>query len=166
GNYIGISEAPESIFAKIMSVSDTLMWRYIDLLSFASLETIAEWKASIANGENPRNIKVAFAQEIVARFHGQPAAEKALQDFQTRAKGGIPDEVPEIALTIEGDSIGISQLLKQAGLVESTSEAMRAIQQGGVKLDSVKVEDRNLQLAKSVVVAQVGKRKFARITIQ
>ncbi|MGP1716953.1 MAG: tyrosine--tRNA ligase [Methylophilus sp.] len=166
GNYIGISEAPESIFAKIMSISDELMWRYIDLLSFASLETIAEWKASIANGENPRNIKVGFAQEIVARFHGQAAAEKALLDFQTRAKGGIPDDVPEIAVTIEGDSIGISQLLKQAGLVESTSEAMRAIQQGGVKLDSVKVEDKNLQLAKSVVVAQVGKRKFARITIQ
>ncbi|MGQ2964986.1 tyrosine--tRNA ligase [Methylophilus sp.] len=166
GNYIGISEAPESIFAKIMSISDELMWRYIDLLSFASLETIAAWKAAIANGENPRNIKVGFAQEIVARFHGQPAAEKALQDFQTRAKGGIPDEVPEVAVTIAGDSIGISQLLKQAGLVESTSEAIRAIQQGGVKLDSIKVEDKNLQLAKSVVVAQVGKRKFARITIQ
>jgi tyrosyl-tRNA synthetase len=166
GNYIGISEAPESIFAKIMSISDELMWRYIDLLSFASLETIAAWKAAVANGENPRNIKVGFAQEIVSRFHGQAAAEKALQDFQTRAKGGIPDEVPEVAVTIAGDSIGISQLLKQAGLVESTSEAMRAIQQGGVKLDSVKVEDKNLQLAKSVVVAQVGKRKFARITIQ
>jgi tyrosyl-tRNA synthetase len=166
GNYIGISEAPESIFAKIMSISDELMWRYIDLLSFASLETIAAWKTSIANGENPRNIKVGFAQEIVSRFHGQAAAEKALQDFQTRAKGGIPDEVPEVTVTIAGDSIGISQLLKQAGLVESTSEAMRAIQQGGVKLDSVKVEDKNLQLAKSVVVAQVGKRKFARITIQ
>ncbi|MFD0914713.1 tyrosine--tRNA ligase [Methylophilus luteus] len=166
GNYIGISEAPESIFAKIMSISDELMWRYIDLLSFASLETIAEWKASVVAGENPRNIKVGFAQEIVARFHGQAAAEKALHDFQTRAKGGIPDEVPEVTVSIEGESIGISQLLKQAGLVESTSEAMRAIQQGGVKLDSVKVEDKNLQLAKSVVVAQVGKRKFARITIQ
>lgn len=166
GNYIGISEAPETIFAKIMSVSDALMWRYIDLLSFASLETIAEWKASVEGGENPRNIKVGFAQEIVARFHGQTEAEKALQDFQTRAKGGIPDEVPEIEVTIEGDSIGISQLLKQAGLVDSTSEAIRAIQQGGVKLDSIKVEDKNLQLVKSVVVAQVGKRKFARITIQ
>lgn len=166
GNYIGISEAPETIFAKIMSVSDALMWRYIDLLSFASLETIAEWKACVEGGENPRNIKVGFAQEIVARFHGQAAAEKALQDFQTRAKGGIPDEVPEIEVTIEGDSIGISQLLKQAGLVDSTSEAIRAIQQGGVKLDSIKVEDKNLQLVKSVVVAQVGKRKFARITIQ
>jgi tyrosyl-tRNA synthetase len=167
GNYIGISEAPEAIFAKIMSISDDLMWRYIDLLSFATLETIAQWKAQVAAGENPRNIKVGFAQEIVARFHGEHAAEKALQDFQTRAKGGIPDEVPEVEVTIEGDTIGISQLLKQACLVESTSEAMRAVQQGGVKLDSVKVEDKNLALAKGVtVVAQVGKRKFAKISIK
>lgn len=167
GNYIGISEAPETIFAKIMSISDELMWRYIDLLSFATLETIAQWKAQVAAGDNPRNIKVGFAQEIVARFHGQAAAEKALQDFQTRAKGGIPDDVPEMAVAIDGDSISISQLLKQAGLVESTSEAMRAVQQGGVKLASVKVDDKNLLLAKGVtVVAQVGKRKFAKITIQ
>ncbi|BEV06925.1 MULTISPECIES: tyrosine--tRNA ligase [unclassified Methylophilus] len=167
GNYIGISEAPETIFAKIMSISDELMWRYIDLLSFATLETIAEWKAQVASGANPRNIKVGFAQEIVARFHGQAAAEKALQDFQTRAKGGIPDDVPEVEVTIEGESIGISQLLKQAGLVESTSEAMRAVQQGGVKLDSVKVDDKNLPLTKGVtVIAQVGKRKFAKITIR
>lgn len=167
GNYIGISEAPETIFAKIMSISDDLMWRYIDLLSFATLETIAEWKVQVAAGDNPRNIKVGFAQEIVARFHGQAAAEKALQDFQTRAKGGIPDDVPEVEVVIDGDSIGISQLLKQAGLVESTSEAMRAVQQGGVKLDSVKVDDKNLPLAKGVtVVAQVGKRKFAKITIK
>jgi len=167
GNYIGISEAPETIFAKIMSISDELMWRYIDLLSFATLETIAEWKAQVAAGDNPRNIKVGFAQEIVARFHGQAAAEKALQDFQTRAKGGIPDDVPEVEVVIDGDSIGISQLLKQAGLVESTSEAMRAVQQGGVKLDSVKVDDKNLPVAKgTTVVAQVGKRKFAKITLR
>jgi tyrosyl-tRNA synthetase len=143
------------------------MWRYIDLLSFASLETIAAWKAQVAAGENPRNIKVGFAQEVVARFHGQAAADKALQDFQTRAKGGIPDDVPEVEVVIDGERIGISQLLKQAGLVESTSEAMRAVQQGGVKLDSVKVEDKNLPVAKGVtVVAQVGKRKFAKITIK
>ena len=167
GNYIGISEAPETIFAKIMSISDELMWRYIDLLSFASLETIAEWKTRVANGENPRDIKVGFAQEIVARFHDQAAADKALQDFQTRAKGGIPDDVPEMDIAIEGDSIGVSQLLKLAGLVESTSEAMRAVQQGGVKLDSVKVEDKNLPLQKGMtVVAQVGKRKFAKVTIK
>jgi tyrosyl-tRNA synthetase len=167
GNYIGISEAPETIFAKLMSISDELMWRYIDLLSFASLQTIAAWKAQVAAGENPRNIKVGFAQEVVARFHGQAAADKALQDFQTRAKGGIPDDVPEVEVVIDAESIGISQLLKQAGLVESTSEAMRAVQQGGVKLDSVKVEDKNLPVAKGVtVVAQVGKRKFAKITIK
>ncbi len=166
GNYIGIDEAPEVIFAKLMSVSDDLMWRYIELLSFESLETIAEWKSVVGAGENPRNIKVRFAQEIVARFHSQAAAEKALQDFQTRAKGGIPDDVPELEVTIEEESIGIAQLLKQIGLVESTSEAMRAIKQGGVKLDSVKVEDRNLQLSKgTTVVAQVGKRKFAKVTL-
>lgn len=166
GNYIGIAEAPEVIFAKIMSISDELMWRYIELLSFASLEAIAKWKVDVAAGQNPRDIKVQFAQEIVARFHSIADAEKALADFQTRAKGGIPDDVPEISLTIEGDSIGIAQLLKMAGLVESTSEAYRAMEQGGVKIDSEKVSDRQLQLAKGQsVVAQVGKRKFANVTI-
>jgi tyrosyl-tRNA synthetase len=166
GNYIGINEPPEIIFAKIMSISDELMWRYIELLSFETLETIAQWKAQVDSGENPRNIKVRFAQEIVARFHSQADAEKALNDFQTRAKGGIPDEVPEVNVTIEGESIGVAQLLKMAGLVESTSEAMRAIQQGGVKIDSEKVEDKNLQISKGVsLVAQVGKRKFAKIHV-
>jgi tyrosyl-tRNA synthetase len=166
GNYIGINEPPEIIFAKLMSVSDELMWRYIDLLSFESLETIAQWKQQVANGENPRNIKVRFAQEIVARFHSHADAEKALNDFQTRAKGGIPDDVPEIELKIEGETVGVAQMLKMAGLVESTSEAMRAIQQGGVKLDSEKVQDKGLQLKKgTMVVAQVGKRKFAKITL-
>ena len=166
GNYIGINEAPEIIFAKIMSISDDLMWRYIELLSFESLETIAKWKADVKAGENPRNIKVKFAQEIVARFHSQQDAEKALTDFQTRAKGGIPDDVPEKRIDIGLQSIGIASLLKMAGLVESTSEAIRAIQQGGVKLDSQKVEDKNLQLNKgTTVVAQVGKRKFAKITL-
>jgi tyrosyl-tRNA synthetase len=166
GNYIGIAEAPEVIFAKIMSISDELMWRYIDLLSFESIETIAKWKTQVAAGENPRNVKVGFAQEIVARFHSQADAEKALADFQTRAKGGIPDNVPEISITIEGESVGIAQLLKLAGLVESTSEAYRAIEQGGVKLDSKKVTEKNLQLNKTArLVAQVGKRKFAKIAI-
>ena len=165
-NYIGIAEAPEIIFAKIMSISDDLMWRYIELLSFESLETIAKWKAEVKAGENPRNIKVKFAQEIVARFHSQADAEHALNDFQTRAKGGVPDDVPERRIDIGSQSIGIASLLKMAGLVESTSEAIRAIQQGGVKLDSEKVEDKNLQLNKGmVVVAQVGKRKFAKITL-
>jgi len=166
GNYIGIAEAPEIIFAKIMSISDELMWRYVELLSFESLETIAQWKAQVMAGENPRNIKVRFAQEIVTRFHSQADAEKALSDFQTRAKGGIPDEVPEISISIDAATIGIAQLLKIAGLVESTSEAYRAIEQGGVKLNSEKVTDKHLSLNKGVtVVAQVGKRKFAKITL-
>lgn len=166
GNYIGIAEAPEVIFAKIMSISDELMWRYIELLSFESLETVAKWKADVAAGSNPRDIKIGFAQEIVARFHSQADAEKALADFQTRAKGGIPDDVPELSIEIESESIGIAQLLKLAGLVESTSEAYRAIEQGGVKLDSEKVSDKNLQLNRGVtVVAQVGKRKFANVTV-
>jgi tyrosyl-tRNA synthetase len=166
GNYIGINESPEIIFAKLMSISDDLMWRYIELLSFESLETIDSWKSAVKAGENPRNIKVRFAQEIVARFHSQAAAEGALNDFQTRAKGGVPDDVPEKPIAIDSQSIGIASLLKLAGLVESTSEAIRAVQQGGVKLDSEKVTDKNLQLAKgSTVVAQVGKRKFAKIII-
>jgi len=167
GNYIGVAEPANIIFSKIMSVSDELMWRYIELLSFESLETIAQWKQEIANGANPRNTKVRFAQEIVARFHSQAAAEEALQDFELRSKGGIPDEVPEMTIQIAEASISVPQLLKQAGLVASTSEAMRSIEQGGVKLDGEKVTDKHHQVAKgSEVVAQVGKRKFARVTIR
>lgn len=166
GNYIGIAEAPEVIFAKIMSISDELMWRYVELLSFESLETIAGWKVGIAAGANPRDVKVGFAQEIVARFHSQSDADKALVDFQTRSKGGIPDEVPEVTITIDEATVGVAQLLKMAGLVASTSEAFRAIEQGGVKLNSEKVSDKALQLNKgSVITAQVGKRKFANVTI-
>jgi len=166
GNYIGIAEAPEIIFAKIMSISDELMWRYIELLSFESLETIAQWKAAVAAGGNPRDIKVRFAQEIVTRFHSQADAEKALADFQTRSKGGIPDDVPEVTVTIDAEQVGIAQLLKLAGLVVSTSEAFRAIEQGGVKLAGEKVSDKAFMLNKgSTVVAQVGKRKFANVTI-
>ena len=165
-NYIGINEPPEIIFAKLMSISDDLMWRYIELLSFESLETVAKWKADVKAGANPRDVKVRFAQEIVIRFHSQADALKALQDFQTRSKGGIPDEVPEVRVDIVEPNIGIAQLLKMAGLVESTSEANRAIDQGGVKLDSEKVSDKNLQLNKgTTVVAQVGKRKFAKICL-
>jgi tyrosyl-tRNA synthetase len=165
-NYIGINEAPEIIFAKLMSISDELMWRYIELLSFQSLETVQQWKAAVAAGENPRNIKVRFAQEIVTRFHSQLDAEKALSDFQTRAKGGVPDDVPEVTVNIDSASIGVAQLLKLAGLVESTSAANRAIDQGGVKLDSEKVSDKSLQLNKGFTgVAQVGKRKFAKINV-
>ncbi len=166
GNYIGVAEPANVIFSKIMSISDELMWRYIELLSFESLETIARWKQEIAAGQNPRNTKVRFAQEIVARFHNQDAAEEALRDFELRSKGGIPDDVPEVTISIEQDSISVPQLLKQAGLVASTSEAMRAIEQGGVKIDGVKVADKAHQLNRgSQFVAQVGKRKFARVTI-
>lgn len=166
GNYIGIAEPANDIFSKLMSISDTLMWRYIELLSFESMETIASWKQSVEAGENPRNIKVRFAQELVTRFHSAAAAEQALADFSLRSKGGIPDDVPEVSIALAQDQIGIAALLKQAGLVASTSEALRMIEQGGVKLDSEKVEDKALQLAAGVtVVAQVGKRKFARITI-
>ena len=166
GNYIGVAEPANVIFSKIMSVSDELMWRYIELLSFESLETIAKWKQEVAAGANPRNIKVHFAQEIVARFHSQAAAEEALQDFELRSKGGIPEDVPEMTIQIEEASIAVPQLLKQIGLVASTSEAMRSIEQGGVKLDGEKVTDKHHQVAKgSEVVAQVGKRKFARVTI-
>ncbi len=166
GNYIGIAEPANIIFSKLMSVSDELMWRYITLLSFESMATIEQWRASVAAGENPRNIKVRFAQEIVARFHSKQAAVDALADFELRSKGGIPEDVPEVSVTIQEAAIAIGPLLKQAGLVASTSEAFRMIEQGGVKLDSEKVTDRNLQLpVDAVVVAQVGKRKFARITI-
>ncbi len=166
GNYIGIAEAPEIIFAKIMSISDELMWRYIELLSFESLETIAQWKADVTAGANPRNVKVQFAQEIVTRFHSKEDADKALLDFQTRSKGGIPDDIPQVEVVAESDAIGIAQLLKLAGLVVSTSEAFRSIEQGGVKLDGEKVTDKALTVKKgSAVVAQVGKRKFANVTI-
>ena len=166
GNYIGIAESANTIFSKLMSVSDDLMWRYIDLLSFESIATVEQWRSAVAAGENPRNIKVRFAQEIVARFHNKQAAIDALADFELRAKGGIPEDVPEVKVSIQETAIAIGPLLKQAGLVASTSEAFRMIEQGGVKLDSEKVSDRNLQLpVGATVVAQVGKRKFARISI-
>ena len=166
GNYIGIHEAPEIIFAKIMSISDELMWRYIELLSFASLDEIASWKKSVKAGQNPRDIKVTFAQEIVARFHSKEAASKALDNFQTRSKGGIPDNVPEVNITIQADTIGILQLLKEAALIASTSEGMRLIEGGGIKIDGERLEDgKKMILKNSEFVAQVGKRKFAKIKV-
>ena len=167
GNYVGIAEAPQEIFGKLMSVSDDLMWKYIELLSFESLETIQQWKADVIAGANPRNIKVRFAQEIVARFHTQQAAEQALADFEARfQKGALPDEMPEITVNCPDGGIAIAQMLKQANLVVSTSEALRMIDQGGVRLDGEKVSDKAMKLSPGVtLVAQVGKRKFARITI-
>ncbi|MGZ8154232.1 MAG: tyrosine--tRNA ligase [Burkholderiales bacterium] len=168
GNYVGINEPPHEIFGKLMSISDELMWRYIDLLSFASVFTINGWKRQVSAGANPRDIKVAFAQEIVERFHGRAAAQAALADFEARFRqGGIPENMPEVRLSGGGAGIGIQQVLKQAGLVSSTSEAMRMIEQGGVKLNGEKVSDRALKLSSGVeAVLQVGKRKFARVTVE
>jgi tyrosyl-tRNA synthetase len=166
GNYIGINEAAEIIFAKIMSISDELMWRYIELLSFATLDEIQNWKANVKAGQNPRDIKVTFAQEIVARFHSKEAATEALDNFQTRAKGGIPENVPEVNITIQTDKIGILQILKEAALVASTSEGMRLIEGGGIKIDGERLEDGKKIISKnSEFVAQVGKRKFAKIKV-
>ena len=167
GNYVGINEEPQQIFGKLMSVSDDLMWRYLELLSFESMTTITGWREEVAQGRNPRDIKVLLAQEIVARFHSKQSAVDALAEFEARFKQGVlPDDMPEITVASSGGHIGIAQMLKQAGLVASTSEALRMIAQGGVKLDSEKVSEKALQLkAGTVVVAQVGKRKFSRITV-
>jgi len=167
GNYVGITEAPEQIFGKLMSVSDDLMWRYMELLSFDSLETMATWKKEVAEGRNPRDIKVAFAQEIVSRFHSKADAERALADFEARFRqGAMPDEMPEFTLPAEAGGLPIVQALKQAGLTASTSEAIRMIGQGGVKANGEKVSDKGLVLAKGEpVVLQVGKRKVARVTV-
>ena len=167
GNYIGINEDAYQIFGKLMNISDPLMWRYIELLSFESLETIAKWKADVSNGRNPMDIKITFAKEMVGRFHSRDDADWALDQFQNvHSKKGIPNNIPEVNVTIEGNTIGVAQMFKLAGLVESTSEAYRAIEQGGIKLDGEKVSDRNLQLKKGAqVVAQVGRRKFANVTI-
>jgi tyrosyl-tRNA synthetase len=168
GNTVGITDSPHEIFGKLMSVSDDLMWRYIELLSFAPIATIRHWKKDVAGGRNPRDIKVAFAQEIVARFHDQPAAAAALADFESRFKQGeIPADIPVVAVRAGAAGIAIANLLKAAGLTASTSEALRMIAQGGVRLDGEKVGDKALVLAKGArIVLQVGKRKFARITIE
>jgi tyrosyl-tRNA synthetase len=167
GNYVGINETPSEIFGKLMSVSDALMWKYIELLSFEPLSAIAQWKQDIAGGRNPRDIKVGFAQEIVARFHGKKAAETALADFEARFRqGALPEDMPEVSISAASESMAIANVLKEAGLTGTTSEAMRMIQQGGVKLDGEKVSDKALQIARGAnVVLQIGKRKFARVKI-
>ncbi len=162
-NYIAITEPANTMFAKVMSISDEMMWRYYDLLSFCSLEQIAQYKKSVAEGQNPRDIKVAIAQEIVTRFHNKQAAEDALTDFVNRSKGGIPDDITEISLS--GAPVGIAQLLKQANLCASTSEAMRMVDQGGVRIDGTVISDKQLQVQAGTVVLQVGKRKFAKVTL-
>jgi len=162
-NYIGISEKPSDMFGKLMSISDTLMWRYFELLSFRSIEEIARFKSEAEGGRNPRDFKVLLGQEIVARFHSSADAERALEDFNHRAKGGVPDEIPSV--TLSGAPLAIGQLLKQAGLVPSTSEALRNIEQGGVKIDGATVSDKGLKIEAGEFVVQVGKRRFARVTL-
>lgn len=167
GNYVGINEPPQEIFGKLMSVSDELMWRYISLLSFEPLTTIDAWKREVAAGGNPRDVKVRFAQEIVARFHDAEAAARALADFEARfQRGALPEDMPEIRLHGADGTLTIPQLLKQAGLVASTSEAIRQIAGGGVRLDGERVMDKGIGVpVGATVVAQVGKRKFARVTV-
>ena len=162
-NYIGIAEEPNTMFAKVLSISDTLMWDWYTLLSFKSLAEIAALRAEIAGGRNPKDAKVALAKEITARFHSAAAAEAAEQDFINRSKGGVPDEIPEVALT--GAPLGIGALLKQANLAPSTSEANRLIDGGGVRVDGGVVSDRGLKLDAGTYVVQVGKRKFARVNL-
>jgi len=162
-NYIGITEPANTMFAKVMSISDVMMWRYYELLSFRSLADIANFRSEVEGGKNPRDIKVALAQEIVARFHSQQAAEDALADFVNRSKGGIPDDIPEVALS--GAPLGIGQLLKQANLCASTSEALRMVEQGGVRIDGTVISDKGLKVEAGTLVVQVGKRKFARVTL-
>ena len=168
GNYIGINEQPREIFGKVMSISDELMWRYYDLLSFRPTAAIAALKAEVLAGRNPRDIKVMLAQEIVERFHSRQAAEEALAEFDARFKQGVlPEDMPEFELVAEGEVLPIVQALKQAGLTASTSEAMRMIEQGAVKADGERVADKAGCLPKGgVIVLQIGKRKYARVRIK
>jgi tyrosyl-tRNA synthetase len=168
GNYVGIYDSPGEMFGKLMSISDELMWRYIELLSFESLETIARWKRSVAEGANPRDIKVGFAQEIIARFHDQAAARRALEDFEARFRHGeIPQDLPEQVIEVPADGGVIGHVLKSSGVCPSTSEALRMIEQGGVKVNGEKVADKGLRLpAGATYVLQVGKRKFAKVSLR
>lgn len=167
GNYVGIDEPPGEIFGKLMSVSDALMWRYIELLSFESLEAIARWRREVADGRNPRDIKASFAKEIVARFHSQAAARHAEAEFEARFReGAMPEDMPELTLATAGQAMAIAQVLKASGLTASTSEALRMIEQGGVRIDGERVADKALRLdPRRTIVLQVGKRKFARVTL-
>lgn len=163
GNYIGVTEEPNTMFAKVMSISDTLMWRWYTLLSFRTAAEIERLKAETEGGRNPRDAKVLLAKEITARFHSAAAAEAAEQDFVHRSKGGVPDDIPEVALA--GAPLGIAQVLKQANLAPSTSEANRLVDGGGVRVDSSVVSDKGLKLERGTYVVQVGKRKFAKVTL-
>jgi tyrosyl-tRNA synthetase len=163
-NYIGITEDANTMFAKVLSISDVLMWKWFTLLSFRSEAEIAKLKAEVEGGRNPKDAKVLLAKEITARFHSAAAADAAEEDFQRRASGGVPDEIPEVSLS--GAPLALGAMLKQAGLAPSTSEAMRLVEQGGVRIDGAVVSDKGLKLGAGTVVVQVGKRKFARVTVQ
>jgi tyrosyl-tRNA synthetase len=167
GNYVGISEQPAEIFGKLMSISDPLMWRYLELLSLEPPQELAAKKRSVEKGANPRDVKFAFAREIVARFHGAAAADSAAADFEARFKRDeMPADMREVSLKAGGDGLGLARLLKDAGLTASTSEALRMIEQGGVRIDGERVADKSLTLARGKrIVVQVGKRRFARVTI-
>ncbi len=167
GNYIGISEPPDQMFGKLMSISDELMWRYLELLSDIPLKEIATWRRSVAEGVNPRDIKFHLGEEMVRRFHGQTAASRAKENFIARfQQGAIPENIPEIEVPGRVDGLGITNLLKEAGLAKSTSEAMRLIDQGGVRLNGQTVEDKGLRIEPGVkCMLQVGRRRFARVTL-
>jgi tyrosyl-tRNA synthetase len=177
GNYVGISEPPETIFGKLMSISDGLMWRYIELLSLQPLKTVEKWRKDVAEGGNPRDVKVLFAREIVARFHGASAAESAAADFEARfTHGDLPENIPEVTVRIpnehrgSGDGVpelALTKVLKESQLVPSASEALRMVEQGGVRINGEKVTDKGLALKKGeTIVLQVGKRKFAKVTLR
>jgi tyrosyl-tRNA synthetase len=162
-NYVGITEPPSEMFGKLMSISDDMMWRYYELLSFRATAEIAGFKRETETGRNPRDFKVLLAKEIVARFHSAADADKAEEDFNHRAKGGVPEDIPEVALS--GAPLQIGQLLKQAGLAPSTTEANRNIEQGGVKIDGTTISDKGLKVTAGTYVVQVGKRRFAKVAI-
>jgi len=163
GNYVGITEPANTMFAKLLSISDELMWRYFTLLSWRPEGEIASLRREVAGGRNPKDAKVMLAKEIVTRFHSAAAADAAEHDFVNRSRGGIPEEIPELSLS--GAPLAIGSLLRQSGLVPSTSEAMRMVEQGGVRIDGVVISDKALKIAAGTVVVQVGKRKFARVTL-
>jgi tyrosyl-tRNA synthetase len=176
GNYVGINEPPETIFGKLMSISDQLMWRYIELLSLQPALTLETWRKDVAAGMNPRDVKVLFAREIVTRFHGANAAESAAADFEARFRhGDLPENIPEVTVKIPNESRGaadgvpelaLTKVLKESQLVPSASEASRMVEQGGVRINGEKVTDKGLALKKGeTIVLQVGKRKFARVTL-
>jgi tyrosyl-tRNA synthetase len=168
GNYVGVDDAPNEMFGKLMSVSDELMWRYIELLSFAPIATVAAWKREVEAGGNPREVKVRFAQEIVERFHDRSAAEAALEDFESRFRhGGVPEDLAEQSIESPAEGLPIVQVLKSSGVCPSTSEAHRMIEQGGVRVNGEKVSDKSLRLpAGATYVLQVGKRKFAKVALR